>query len=68
MAFPMDLRGVKAQGVDLLFLPDDIHVGTRAIAYADAAARYLECAAYIRTTRRSPMLTRRGRGAHSGPG
>jgi hypothetical protein len=41
MAFPMDLRGLKAQGVDLLFLPDDIHVGTRAIADADAAARYL---------------------------
>jgi hypothetical protein len=46
MAFPMDLRGLKAQGVDLLFLPGDIHVGTRAIAYADAAARHLECPAY----------------------
>jgi hypothetical protein len=38
-----DLRGLKAEHVDLLLLPGDIHVGTAAIAYADAAARYLEC-------------------------
>lgn len=42
-----DLRSLKAHGVDLLLLPGDIHVGTRAIEYADAAARYLECPAFI---------------------
>jgi len=42
-----DLRDLKANGVHALLLPGDIHLGTNSIAYADAAARYLGCAAYI---------------------
>jgi predicted phosphohydrolase len=42
-----DLRGLKAAGVDLLLLAGDIHVGTDGITYADAAARYLGCPAYV---------------------
>jgi predicted phosphohydrolase len=42
-----DLRGLKGNHVDLLLLAGDIHVGVGAIAYADAAAEYLGCPAYM---------------------
>jgi len=42
-----DLRGLRAQGTNLLLLAGDIHVGTLGIAYADSAARYLGCPAYF---------------------
>lgn len=42
-----DLRSLKTQQVDLLLLPGDIRIGSEAIVYADAAARYLGCPAYV---------------------
>lgn len=42
-----DLRRLKAEGIDLLLLPGDLHVGIEAIAYAKAAAVYLECGACV---------------------
>ncbi|HVS78344.1 MAG TPA: metallophosphoesterase, partial [Steroidobacteraceae bacterium] len=42
-----DLRDLKASRVDLLLLAGDIHLGPEAVAYAEAAARYLDCRAFL---------------------
>jgi hypothetical protein len=38
-----DLRGLKGNHVDLLLLAGDLHIGTRGITDAEAAASYLGC-------------------------